>query len=96
MIFVGSTAFCQKITGLNSNKTLPFFVKKPTNNNLFLFSKQPVLPGTIQPPIAPDFYAMHLGFFCKQEIKFEKATKIPFKFRLGSVQQCDWMEGKRY
>ena len=96
MIFVGSTAFCQKIAELSSNKTLPVFVKKPTNNNLFLFSKQPGLKGTTQPPIAPNFYATHLGFFFKQEIKFEKATKIPFKFRLGSVQQCDWMEGKRY
>ena len=94
MIFVGSVAFSQKITGLNSNKTLPVFAKKPVNNNLYSFSKQPVLTQTTQAPIAPDFYSTHLGFFCKQEIKFEKATKIPFKFRLGSVQQCDWMEGK--
>ena len=94
MIFVGSVAFSQKITGLNSNKTLPVFTKKPVNNNLYSFSKQPVLTQTTQAPIAPDFYSTHLGFFCKQEIKFEKATKIPFKFRLGSVQQCDWMEGK--
>ena len=41
-----------------------------------------------------DYYSSRLGFFCKQEIKLEKATKIPFKFRLGSVQYCDWMEGK--
>ena len=42
-----------------------------------------------------NFYSSQLGFFCRQEIKLEKATGIPFKFRLGSVQQCDWLEGKR-
>jgi hypothetical protein len=28
-------------------------------------------------------------------LQLEKITKIPFKLRLGSVQQCDWMEGKK-
>jgi hypothetical protein len=44
--------------------------------------------------INPGFYTHNFGFFCKKELQFEKITKIPFKFRLGSVQQCDWMEGK--
>lgn len=44
--------------------------------------------------ISENFYTKNLGFFCRQEIKFESATKIPFKFRLGSVQYCDWIEGK--
>ena len=41
-----------------------------------------------------DFYATRLGFFCKQEIKMDKITTIPFRFRLGSVEQCNWFEGK--
>lgn len=41
-----------------------------------------------------DYYACNLGFFCKKEILVEKAVKFPIKFRLGSVQYCDAMEGK--
>ena len=48
----------------------------------------------VQPIITSNFYTQNFGFFCKKELQAEKFTKIPFKFRLGSVQQCDWMEGK--
>jgi hypothetical protein len=44
--------------------------------------------------IAPNFYCSNLAFFCRQEIKLEKALKIPFKFRLGSVQMVDYLEQK--
>ena len=45
--------------------------------------------------IRPDFYTQNFGFFCKKELQLEKITRIPVKIRLGSVQQCDWLEGKR-
>lgn len=35
-------------------------------------------------------------FFCKLEYRLEKTTKIPFRFRLGSVAQCDFYEGKNH
>mgnify|MGYP003538959807 FL=1 len=54
--------------------------------NLLKFKKEVVAPG---------FYVNNLGFFCKQEIKFQKTTNVPLKFRLGTLQYCDWMEGKR-
>lgn len=44
--------------------------------------------------LAPDFYANQLGFFCRQEIKMDKITKIPFRFRLGSVDDCNRLERK--
>lgn len=44
--------------------------------------------------LAPDFYNNHIGFFCQQELKFEKATAIPLRFRLGSVAYTDYLEQK--
>ena len=44
--------------------------------------------------ITKDYYTKQLGFFCKEEIKLEKATRIPFRFRLGNLQYVDRMEGK--
>ena len=88
--------------------TKPAFNKTP-NAGLTIFNyKRPVLrsfpltfnkPPAITSPvsyalISPNYYTQNFGFFCKRELQLEKVTKIPFKFRLGSVQQCDWMEGK--
>ncbi len=42
-----------------------------------------------------DYYVQHLGFLCMKEYKFEKATNIPLKFRLGSLEYCNHLEGKR-
>jgi len=40
-------------------------------------------------------YYDHLAFFCKVELRLEKAAKIPVKFRLGDVDYVDELEGKR-
>lgn len=44
--------------------------------------------------IPRNYYTSKFGFFCQQELKFEKATALPFKLRLGSVAEVDRMEGK--
>jgi len=35
-----------------------------------------------------------LAFFCRLEVKLEKATNFPIKFRLGEVQYAENREGK--
>ena len=61
----------------------------------FLFSKSLLDSLALKPFLSPGYYAAQLGFFCKQEIKLEKTVKIPIKFRLGTVEDCDRLEGKR-
>jgi len=57
----------------------------------FYFNTSPAFPLV---KIAGNFYTENMGFFCKKELALQKFTSIPIKFRLGSVQYCDAMEGK--
>lgn len=41
-----------------------------------------------------NIYYIQSGFFCKREWEFEKTTHIPLRFRLGSLADCNAMEGK--
>jgi len=44
--------------------------------------------------VSADFYARHLGFFCRKELQIEKTTSIPFLFRLGSSEYTNYLEQK--
>lgn len=44
--------------------------------------------------LTADFYTRNFGFFCKKELQFERATRIPLRFRLGSLQYNDYLEQK--
>jgi hypothetical protein len=92
MIFVVASAFSQG-QFCKPVKMLLLQTEKKFSGSSPLSIKANIL-ATTNVVIAPDFYLTQLGFFCKQEIKFEKATKVPFRFRLGTVEGCDRLEGK--
>lgn len=44
--------------------------------------------------LAPDLYTSGFGFFCRKELQLEKVSNLKLRVRLGSIQQCDLLEGK--
>lgn len=49
----------------------------------------PLLASLLKQAAMPD------AFFCKLELKIDKAANINCRFRLGSVDYVDYLEGKR-
>ena len=52
-------------------------------------------PATYQAPIPQAWCYQELAFFCRIEVKMERAARFPIKFRLGDVQYVDQLERKR-
>ncbi|MDE3184927.1 MAG: hypothetical protein KGM16_16065 [Bacteroidota bacterium] len=80
----------------SKNVFLTFY--KP-NSGYLLHQSQTVHPienfnATYSSIIPGDFATCDYGFFCRQELKIEKTTNIPIRFRLGSLAQCNYYEGK--
>jgi hypothetical protein len=73
-----------------SKPMLPPSIKTDTVNQNIALKQQ----GSVKPVLGKYDYYNSLGVACKAELKLEKATKIPFRFRLGSLQQTDYMERK--
>lgn len=44
--------------------------------------------------LAPDFILQKWGIICVGEYRFEKKTGLPLRFRLGSLDYVDRLEGK--
>jgi hypothetical protein len=45
-------------------------------------------------PVKMNVYYPPSAIFCKIEWEMEKATHIPLRFRLGSLADCNMLEGK--
>lgn len=94
MIFVRGISTAQKTVTFSP---LPgVFPYSATSFVLQSFTSSKNLPVILKnrAVVSPDYYARQLGFFCRQEIKLDKVARFGFRFRLGSVAQCDMLEGK--
>jgi hypothetical protein len=93
MVFVAANAFSQNQVENSAKSLRQLLLIRPNEKTVDAF--QMASPSAaVKQIIAPNYYTDRLGYFCKQEIKFEKSTRIPLRFRLGSVADCDRLEGK--
>ena len=103
VLFLLITGLCSPAqnTTLQESNTTFLSLKNKLNNSISFIHFTPPAASTVtnlqnvKQTIPADFYACNIGFFCKKELLIEKATKIPFRFRLGSLQQCNYYEGKK-
>lgn len=78
-----------------------FLSASPSNPSLnlhFLARPQLVPPRLSVSPatgkLLPEWHSEALPFFCRVEHDWGKKLPFAFKFRLGSVEYVDWLEGK--
>ncbi len=45
-------------------------------------------------PVPATFYTQCLGFICRKEWQLDKISPVIVRFRLGSLEQVNWLEQK--
>jgi len=75
---------------LDAQSVIAFYPQKVARFHTDSSRPQPATAFSLQ----KDNYVRNLAFFCRQEYKLEKALKIPFRFRVGSLEHCNLLEGK--
>ena len=64
-------------------------------NNCWIGSRQSPLMiknHAVSGLISGNYYTQNFGFVCKSELHFEKSTKVPLRFRLGSLEYSNFLE----
>lgn len=59
------------------------------NSSILFLQKQPVVQVNLGNPFS------HWGIMCFGEYQLERKTGIPFRFRLGSLEYVNKLEGKK-
>ncbi|MGH2647067.1 MAG: hypothetical protein ACRDE8_05840 [Ginsengibacter sp.] len=74
-----------------------FLLKNKLNSSDTVYHTMPLFTyrQNLKSPVSENFSTCTYGFFCREELKIEKVTKIPVRFRLGSLEQCNYYEGKK-
>ena len=65
------------------------------NSSYLVFANGPDIPLGPELSIPRNIYYMQSGIMCKEEWQLEKATHVPFRVRIGSLDDCNKLEGKR-
>jgi hypothetical protein len=91
------SSYAQNSPEFRSRQTGLFSTKKIISSDSSEFiSSQSLLNKANNLSIIPgDFATCKYGFFCKKELMIEKAIKFPLRIRMGSLEQCNYYEGKR-
>lgn len=103
LLIAASFALAAQCGGFSAGKSLAelraaVYAKNQPPRRFLLSEKwqlptsRPALPVTA--PFLPRWSAETLPFFCRIEHQWGKKVRIPIKFRLGSVEYVDWLEGK--
>ncbi len=98
-LFIGVHSSAQATISFKPGKAFPHLENKLIFLNIYApqITKTDKIPAPFysKSPIPENFSTLSYGFFCRKELAIERATKIPFRFRLGSLEQCNYYEGKR-
>ncbi len=103
-LFLSTFSIAQTIDYSLSGKSLQYLKDADVENPLvpyyyyqLTFLKKVLIQQGIPNCFNPKKYQgkAHSAFFCKLEDRLEKKTKTAFRFRLGSLEYVDKLEGKR-
>jgi hypothetical protein len=100
--------FSKKIPVVTINSSIPLikYSIHPLRNSGPAFIIDPVRewPGqdvvtlknrAVTGSISSRYYADNFGFMCKKELLLEKSTRVPLRFRLGSLEYSNALERGR-